>query len=204
MTRALAVGLTGGVGSGKSLVADEFARLGAEIVDADALAHELSRRGEAGYAAVVRRFGDAFVDSDGELDRGLLRRRAFGDDAFRHELEALLHPLIRARAEEAIARWRGPYGIVVVPLLLERGGLRERVGRILVVDCSEAEQLRRVRARSGLADREVRAIMATQLTREARLAQADDVIDNSGVPGLVVPQVRRLDQRYRELAQEKA
>ena len=200
MTAPLAVGLTGGIGSGKSAVADAFSRRGVPIVDADALAHELSRRGEAGYRAIVERFGSEYVDASGELDRAKLRRRAFDDEAARSELEALLHPLIRARAEAAIARWTAPYGIVVVPLLLERGGLREQVARILVVDCSEDEQIRRVRARSGLAESEVRAIMATQLSRAARLAGADDVIDNSGTPDRIEPQVDALDRRYRALA----
>lgn len=200
MTAPLAVGLTGGIGSGKSAVANAFSRRGVPIVDADALAHELSRRGEAGYRAIVERFGSEYVDASGELDRAKLRRRAFDDEAARSELEALLHPLIRARAEAAIARWTAPYGIVVVPLLLERGGLREQVARILVVDCSEDEQIRRVRARSGLAESEVRAIMATQLSRAARLAGADDVIDNSGTPDRIEPQVDALDRRYRALA----
>lgn len=204
MTPSLAVGLTGGIGSGKSTVAEAFARLGVEIVDTDALAHELSHPGAEGHRAIVTRFGDAFLTASGELDRDKLRRRAFGDDALRGELEAILHPLIRARAEAAIARWRTPYGIVVVPLLLERGGLRERIARVLVVDCEEDEQVRRVRARNGLAEAEVRAIMATQLGREARLARADDVIDNSGDPGQISAQVERLDLRYRELARSRA
>lgn len=200
MTKPLAVGLTGGIGSGKSVVAAAFAKRGVPVVDADALAHELSRPGEAGYRAIVDRFGREFVDASGELDRAKLRRCAFADDRVRSELEALLHPLIRMRAAAAIARWTAPYGVVVVPLLLERGGLREQVARILVVDCSEDEQVRRVRARSGLADAEVRAIMATQVTRAARLEAADDVIENSGAPGRIEPQVDALDRRYRELA----
>ncbi|MGH8801162.1 MAG: dephospho-CoA kinase [Casimicrobiaceae bacterium] len=204
MTAPLAVGLTGGIGSGKSAVAEAFANLGAEIVDADALAHELSRPGEEGYRAIIDRFGSTFVAADAGLDRARLRRRAFDDADFRRELEALLHPLIRTRAEEAIARWRTPYGIVVVPLLLERGGLQGRVARVLVVDCGEEEQVRRVRARDGLTEAEVRAIMASQLSRAARLAAADDVIDNSGAPDLILPQVARLDRRYRELAHANA
>ena len=120
---------------------------------------------------------------------------------FRHDLEQLLHPLIAARLDDALADLRGPYGIVVVPLLLERGGLRKRVSRVLVVDCPEPEQIRRVRIRSGLSDDDVRKIMATQLSRADRLAAADDVIDNSGPRDDLPPQVERLDRRYRELAQ---
>jgi len=202
VTGPFVVGLTGGIGSGKSRVAAAFAARGADVLDADDVAHAISQRGEAGYRAVVDAFGPGFVGADGELDRAQLRHRAFADPAFRHRLEALLHPLIAARIEEAIGHWRAPYGLLVVPLLLERGGLRSRVARVLVVDCPEDEQVRRVRLRSGLAESEVRAIMATQLTRAERLAQADDVIDNASPDADIEPQVDRLDRRYRELAQQ--
>ena len=194
------VGLTGGIGSGKSAVAAAFAERGADVLDADVVAHAVSRRGEVGHRAIVATFGDACVAPDGELDRAALRRRAFDDDTFRRDLEALLHPLIGARIDAAIADLRGPYGILVVPLLLERGGLRKRVARILVVDCPEQEQVRRVQLRSGLTADEVRRIMATQMPRAKRLAQADDVIDNSGPPSAIGPQVERLDRLYRQLA----
>ena len=197
---ALVVGLTGGIGSGKTEVSDAFARLGIEVVDADALAHELSAPGAAGLAAIREEFGDAFITPAGELDRAALRRTVFADPAARARLETLLHPLISAKARASIAAWTGPYGIVVVPLLLERGGLLPIIDRVLVVDCPEAEQVRRVTARSGVAEAEVRAIMATQLERSARLARADDVVDNSGSAADIAPQVARLDRRYRELA----
>jgi dephospho-CoA kinase len=194
------VGLTGGIGSGKSEVAAAFAARGADVLDADDIAHAISKRGEAGHRAVVETLGAAFLRADGELDRVALRRRAFEDPAFRRDLEQLLHPLIAARLEDAIADLSGPYGVLVVPLLLERGGLRKRVSRVLVVDCPELEQIRRVQLRSGLAADEVRRIMATQLSRSERLAQADDVIDNGGARASIGPQVERLDRRYRELA----
>jgi dephospho-CoA kinase len=194
------VGLTGGIGSGKSAVAAAFAERGADVLDADAVAHAVSRRGEAGHRAIVAAFGDGFLAPDGELDRAALRRRAFDDDTFRRDLEALLHPLIVARIDAALADLRGPYGILVVPLLLERGGLRKRVARILVVDCPEHEQIRRVQLRSGLTADEVRRIMATQLPRAERLASADDVIDNAGPPSAIGPQIERLDRVYRDLA----
>ena len=194
------VGLTGGIGSGKSAVAAAFAARGADVLDADDVAHAISRRGEAGHRAVVDALGESFLTDSGELDRAALRRRAFDDATFRRDLEQLLHPLIAARLDEAIAGLRGPYGLLVVPLLLERGGLRKRVARILVVDCPEQEQVRRVQLRSGITADEVRRIMATQLPRAERLAQADDVIDNSGPPEALVPQVERLDRRYRRLA----
>ncbi len=200
MTGPFVVGLTGGIGSGKSRVGAAFAARGADVLDADDVAHAISQRGEAGYLAVVAAFGPGFVGTDGELDRAQLRQHAFADPAFRHRLEALLHPLIAARIEEAIGRWRSPYGLLVVPLLLERGGLRSRVARVLVIDCPEAEQVRRVQRRSGLAEDEVRRIMATQLPRAERLAQADDVVDNGGPPDDIEAQVDVLDRRYRELA----
>lgn len=204
MTVAYVVGLTGGIGSGKTAVADAFAALGVEIVDADALAHRLSGASEPGFAAIRVAFGDAIVGADGELDRAALRRLVFADVAARRRLEAILHPLIRAEAERQVRGWRGAYGIVVVPLLLEHEGLRSIIDRILVVDCPEEEQVRRVVARSGLNVKEVRAIMATQLDRARRRASADDILDNSGTISAIAPQVQLLDQRYRELAAAQA
>jgi dephospho-CoA kinase len=197
---AYVVGLTGGIGSGKTAVAEAFEGLGIEIVDTDALAHRLSAPGERGLAAIRDAFGDSMLTASGELDRAVLRKRVFSDAASRERLEAILHPLIRAEAEREIGAWRSPYGIVVVPLLIERGGLRSIIDRIVVVDCPEDEQVRRVVTRSGLTPDEVRAIMATQSRRAQRLAAADDIIDNSGTSSAILPQVRVLDRRYRELA----
>ena len=194
------VGLTGGIGSGKSAVANAFASLGVEIVDADLLAHRLSAPGQPGYAAIREAFPDVELTPDGEIDRARLRSRVFADPRARVRLEAALHPLIAAAAKREIAAWRGPYGVTVVPLLLERGKLASAVDRILVVDCPEEAQVTRVVARSGMTPAEVRAIMATQASRQARLAAADDVIDNAGPPEAIAPQVARLDARYRELA----
>ena len=194
------VGLTGGIGSGKSEVAAAFAARGVDVLDADEIAHAISKRGEAGHLAVVESLGREFLRADGELDRAALRRRAFDDATFRRDLEHLLHPLIAERLEAAIGDVRGRYGLLVVPLLLERGGLRKRVSRVLVVDCPEQEQIRRVQLRSGLPADEVRRIMATQLPRGERLAEADDVLDNSGPRSAIEPQVARLDRHYRALA----
>ena len=196
------VGLTGGIGSGKSAVADAFAALSIDVTDTDRLAHALTAPGTPGFDAVVGAFGAGLVRPDGTLDRAALRRTAFGDPVARVRLEAILHPMIGEAAQDEIARWRSPYGILVVPLLLERGGLRSRVQRILVVDCPEDEQVRRVAARSGLAADEIRAIMATQISRAARLAGADDILDNAGAQAAVAPQVAELDRRYRALAAE--
>jgi dephospho-CoA kinase len=197
---AYVVGLTGGIGSGKTAVAEAFEGLGIEIVDTDALAHRLSAPGERGLAAIRAAFGDSVLTASGELDRAALRKRVFSDAAARERLVAILHPLIRGEAEREIRSWRGPYGIVVVPLLIEREGMRSIIDRILVVDCPEEEQVRRVVTRSGLTPDEVRAIMVTQVERAQRLAAADDIIDNSGPLTSILPQVRALDRSYRELA----
>jgi dephospho-CoA kinase len=194
------VGLTGGIGSGKSEVAALFAGLGADVLDADDVAHSISARGQSGHAALVEAFGTECLRPDGAIDRGWLRERAFADPVFRDRLERALHPLIITAIRAAIDTWRSVYGILVVPLLLERGGLLSSVRRVLVVDCPEELQVRRVVARSGLLPSAVRAIMATQLSRSERLAHADDVIDNSGAPAALEPQIQRLDLRYRELA----
>ena len=195
----LVVGLTGGIGTGKSAVSTAFAALGVDVTDTDVLAHALTAPGEAGYAAVLAAFGPEFRRSDGTLDRGRLRQLVFDDDDARARLEAILHPLIRAAARREVDAWGGPYGLLVVPLLYERGGL-SAVDRVLVVDCPEDEQVRRVVARSGLRPADVRAIMATQLPRAERLARADDIVDNAGPPAAILPQVAELDRRYRELA----
>jgi dephospho-CoA kinase len=195
----LVVGLTGGIGSGKSAVSGAFAALGVDVTDTDVLAHALTAPGEPGHTAVLGAFGPEFRRPDGTLDRSRLRQLVFDDVAARARLEAILHPLIRAAAHRQVRAWSGPYGLLVVPLLLERGGL-STVDRVLVVDCPEDEQVRRVVARSGLSAAGVRAIMAAQLPRAERLARADDIIDNSGPPAAIVPQVAELDRRYRALA----
>jgi dephospho-CoA kinase len=194
------VGLTGGIGSGKSAVAEAFAKRGVELVDADEVVHALSAPGAPGYDRIVAAFGPQALAGDGTLDRAWLRSRTFSDPAFRARLEGILHPMVREETARRVAAWNGAWGLLVVPLLLERGGVRDRVDRVLVVDCSEEEQVRRVGLRSGLSPDEVRAIMATQLSREARLAQADDVIDNGGPPEALAAQVEALDAKYRALA----
>jgi dephospho-CoA kinase len=194
------VGLTGGIGSGKTEVARAFAKLGVEVADADVAAHDVTAKDESGYRAVVETFGPRACMPDGSLDRGWLRQTVFADDAARRRLEALLHPLILARLHAQIESWQGPYGLLSVPLLLERGTLLPRVARVLVVDCPEDEQVRRVMARSRLTAEEVRAIMAAQLPRAERLARADDIVDNSGPPETIGPQVARLDAYYRQCA----
>jgi dephospho-CoA kinase len=192
----LVVGLTGGIGSGKSAAADEFARLGATVVDTDAISRSLTEPGGAALPHIKGVFGDAFVSASGAMDRSRMRERVFADPAAKRALEALLHPMIRAEAERRIAAARGPYVVYVVPLLIESGDYRQRVDRVLVVDAPEALQLERVRARSGLAEPQVRAIMAQQASRDGRLAAAGDVIDNSGTLEALRRQVGALHARY--------
>ena len=197
---AFSVGLTGGIGCGKSTVAELFAGLGASIVDTDAIAHALTAPHGAAMPAIVAEFGPAFATPDGALDRARMRTLVFGDAGARARLEAILHPRIRDATAAAAAIATGPYVIYAVPLLIESGTWRARVARVLAVDCSEDTQVARVMARSGLAPDQVRAIMATQVTRQQRLAAADDVIDNDDGLESLLPQVTRLHQQYLALS----
>ncbi|HSA90290.1 MAG TPA: dephospho-CoA kinase [Burkholderiales bacterium] len=194
------VGLTGGIGSGKSAAADEFAALGATIVDTDAIAHELTEKGGAAMAAIEELFGCEAVGADGSMDRKRMRDRVFADPAVKQELEALLHPMIREESARRIAAAAGPYVVHVVPLLIESPDYRRRVDRVLVVDCPEHTQIERVRARSALSEGEVRAIMRTQATRAERVAAADDVIDNGGSREALHKQVAALHRKYLQFA----
>jgi dephospho-CoA kinase len=194
------VGLTGGIGSGKSAAADEFARLGATVVDTDAIAHELTEKDGAAMVSIEKLFGPEVVSKDGSMDRKKVRDRVFADPAAKHELEALLHPMIREESARRIAAAAGPYVVHVVPLLIESRDYRSRVDRVLVVDCPELTQIERVRARSGLSESEVRAIMRTQATRAERVAAADDVIDNGGSRDALRKQVAALHQKYLQFA----
>jgi dephospho-CoA kinase len=196
------VGLTGGIGSGKSEVARLFAARGAGIVDSDALAHELTAPGGAAVDPIRSAFGSAVIGADGALDRAAMRRLAFSDPAARKNLEAILHPMIRQRSDALVARAAGPYVVLVVPLLVESGVDRRRYQRVLVVDTPEDEQVARVVSRSGLGAADVRAIMATQARRAERLSQADDIIDNSGPIDRLEPQVDRLHRDYVARADE--
>ena len=197
------VGLTGGIGSGKSAAADEFARLGATVVDTDVIARELTEKDGAAIPEVERIFGKAFV-AGGAMDRRKMRDHVFADPAAKRALEALLHPLIREESARRIAaaerEKRGPYVVHVVPLLIESPDYRRRVDRVLVVDAPEDVQVERVRLRSGLAESEVRAIMASQVSRAERLAAADDVLDNAGSREALHRQVSALHKKYLQFA----
>jgi dephospho-CoA kinase len=200
------IGLTGGIGSGKSAAADVFASLGIPVVDTDAIAHELTRPGGAAIAGIRELFGDEAIGADGAMDRKKVRELVFSDPSAKRKLEGLLHPMIRAESQRRIAEGmsRAPYVVHVVPLLIESPDYRTRVQRVVVVDCDEAVQVERVQRRSGLSADEVRRIIAAQVPRATRLAAADDVIDNSGSLSAIEGQVRALHERYLALSREAA
>lgn len=206
MTHPFVIGLTGGIGSGKSVVAGRFAALGVPVIDTDVLARELTRPGQPTLARIVAAFGEDILTAAGELDRAALRRKVFADAAARQRLEAIIHPAIAARVAARLQclPHGAPYALLVVPLLVERPGWRERVDRVLVVDCPESLQIERVMARNGLARAEVEAILAAQASRQQRLAIADDVIVNDDGLERLAEAVARLDRRYRLLAKRRS
>jgi dephospho-CoA kinase len=197
---AYVVGLTGGIGSGKSAAAQVFQGLGVMIVDADAIAHALTAPGGAAIEPIRAAFGGDYINAEGALDRARMRDLVFGNEAKKRQLESLLHPLIRQNADALISAASSAYAILMVPLLVESRAYRERCQRVLVVDCPEALQIARVVARSGITKEQVRAIMATQATRAERLAAADDVIDNSGDHAALRRQIEALHVRYLQFA----
>ena len=194
------VGLTGGIGAGKSRVATLFAELGAAIVDTDEIAHELTRTGGAAMAPITAEFGHDILASDRSLDREIMRQRVFADPDQRRRLERILHPLIRQTAQARVEAASAPYVVLVVPLLLETGSYHDLVRRVLVVDCDETLQVKRAMQRSGLTAEAVRSIMATQRPRAQRVAAADDVIANDGDIADLRAQVLHLHQGYLERA----
>jgi dephospho-CoA kinase len=199
MTRFV-VGLTGGIGSGKSAAADIFGELGAAVVDTDAIAHELTAPGGAAMPAIRAEFGDRMAAADGSLDRAAMRGLVFSDASARVRLEAILHPAIRAESERRCAAATAPYAMLVVPLLVESGDYRRRVARVVVVDCAEETQVARVMARSGLGRDEALKIMAAQASRADRLAAGDDVVSNDGDLADLRRQVEALHLRYLKLS----
>ena len=197
------VGLTGGIGSGKSTVADLLVQRGATLVDTDAIAHALTAPGGAAMPVLQKAFGESLLRADGALDRVEMRRLVFTDASAKARLEAILHPMIRAESDRQCAAAQSPYVVLAVPLLVESGIYRQRCDRILVVDCDEATQVARVIARSRMTEPEVRAIIAAQAAREIRLAAADDLVDNSGAPETLPPMVEKLHQAYLQSALSK-
>ena len=193
------VGLTGGIGSGKSAAADMFKALGAAIVDTDVIARQLTAPGGTAIPALRAAFGDAILAADGALDRNRMRALAFSSADAKGRLEQILHPMIRAESRRQVGEADGAYVVLVVPLLVETGSYRDIVKRIVVVDCEEQTQIRRTMARSGLDESAVHAIMRTQATRSQRLAAADDVIRNEAGLDELQKQVAALDRLYRQL-----
>jgi dephospho-CoA kinase len=172
------IGLTGGIGSGKTTVADMFAARGVPVIDTDLIAHQITAPGGLAMPLIESAFGPQYVAADGSLDRARMRTRVFGDGAAKAQLESITHPLIRAESERQRNLARGAYHIVVVPLLVEAGPRAVKTDRVLVVDCPVDTQIDRVMQRNGFSRDQVLAIIARQATREARLAAADDVIVN--------------------------
>jgi dephospho-CoA kinase len=199
MPLRLRIGLTGGIASGKSTVEQRFTELGVPVINADDSSRAVVARGQPGLAAVVERFGSGILTPQGELDRRELRSLIFSDAARRKELEAILHPLIRADMEQRSSQATGPYVILSIPLLVE-GNARSRCERILVVDADESLQLARLMSRDAVSEAEARATLAAQASRTARLAAADDVLVNSGTVADLRQAVDRLHRRYLELA----
>ncbi|BBP97331.1 dephospho-CoA kinase [Burkholderia sp. SFA1] len=196
------IGLTGGIGSGKSTVADLFAARGVTLVDTDLIAHRITATGGVAMPLIASEFGDDFIAADGSLDRAKMRALVFADDTAKARLEAIVHPLIRAETERQRNAAPGPYHIVVVPLLVESGEWAARVSRVLVVDCPVETQIARVMRRNGFTREQVLAIVAKQATREARLAAADDIVvnDESATLDALAQQVDVLHARYLSLA----
>lgn len=197
----LRIGLTGGIGSGKSAVADLFAAQGAAIVDADVAAHQLTAPGGRAMPSLIEAFGAEVCDAQGALDRAAMRERVFSDSLARARLESILHPLIGEAMRDAASHAVGDYLMFVVPLLVEHlDRWRPQIDRLCVVDCPESVQIARVASRSGLQHDIIAAIIAAQATRAQRLAVADDVIDNSGDLQALAAQVAVLHANYEALA----
>lgn len=198
----LVVGLTGGIGSGKTAVSDRFADHGVPVIDTDLIARELVEPGQPALTEIAAEFGADCLDEAGRLQRAVLRERVFADPAARQRLEAILHPLIRAVARERVAAQTAPYGLLVIPLLAETG-MGDLVDRVLVVDAPEAEQIRRVMARDRIDAAQARRILSAQASRRQRLALADEVVENAGNFAELERRVADLHIDYLRLAAER-
>lgn len=196
MKPRFSVGVTGGIGSGKSSVTRLFEAAGVSVIDTDLLAHALTSPGGAAMPAIVTEFGADFMQADGALDRARMRTHAFAQPEARMRLQHILHPLIQENALQQAQQAAGPYLMFAIPLLIESTHWRARLQRVLVVDCSEEQQIQRVMARNDFSRAQVQAIMAAQSSRQARLAAADDIIDNSAGLEELRPQVAQLHQQY--------
>ncbi len=204
MKHPYCIGLTGGLAAGKSEVAGRFSELGVVVVDTDRIARALTRAGGPAIAPLVRAFGVSVLAGDGSLDRRGMRARVFADPEVRRRLERILHPMIRIEAQRQVEEARSDYVVLVVPLLLESGGVyRDLVDRVLVVDCDEQTQLARAIARDRMDEDQARAMLAAQVSRAERLAAADDVIVNEGGRDVLRNRVDALHVRYLEKAKNR-
>lgn len=199
MSKPFVVGLTGGIGSGKTAVSNLFADKGITVVDADVVARQVVEPGTSALRDIQAHFGDEVINADGTLNRAALRQKVFSDNGNKQWLNALLHPAIRTEMQSQIAQATSAYVILSVPLLVENG-LDSMAQRVLVVDCDETTQLSRTLSRDGSDENTIRNIMASQASREARLAKADDVIDNNNAREKLPPQVDSLHEKYLLLA----
>ena len=197
---AFAVGLTGGIGSGKTTISDLFAELGVDVIDTDEISRALTGKAQPAVAQIAEQFGPDVVAADGSLNRDRMREIAFSAPEAREILQGILHPLIRAEVQRRLAASAKLYALVVVPLLVESRGY-DFADRVLVIDCSEEQQIERVMHRSGLSRDQVKAIMATQASRSERLAAADDVINNDGEMADLRSQVEKLHRQYLSLSE---
>ncbi len=196
------IGLTGGIGSGKTTVANVFAALGVPVIDADVIARELAVPGQAAFREICEAFGETVVGPDGTLDRAALRKRVFENPQARATLEAILHPRIRQAMAKQFSQLQTPYGIACIPLLLETGQT-DLVHRILVIDVPKKLQIRRVQARDGLSEPQIRAIIASQCRRDERLAAADDVLVNDQDPKTLNGKIEALHLSYLDRARTR-
>ncbi len=197
----LRVGLTGGIGCGKSAVSEQFSLLGVPVIDADRISHQLTAPGQPLLQTIADTLGGGFVSAEGVLDRAALRAHVFSHPEARARLEAILHPAIRRAMREQLAALDADYAVLVIPLLLE-SGQQDLVDRILVVDCPPSLQRQRVLARDRIPAEQLTQILAAQLPREQRLAAADDIIVNDGSPEDLARAVAALDRQYRRLAKQ--
>ena len=193
------VGLTGGIGSGKSTVANLFSRQGIEIIDADEISRTLVKTGSPVLEAIIKHFGSSITDAEGNLDRKQLRELVFADNAEKEWLENLLHPLVRQEIQRQVAASSSQYVIIVVPLLLESENYSD-VDRILVIDVPEDVQLERIKKRDGSSETLARSMMDAQMKREGRLESADDVISNNSSMDSLEKQVKNLHHQYLQLS----
>lgn len=197
------IGLTGGIGCGKSSAAEIFRSFGAGVVDTDDISHALTRPAGAAITLIRAQFGDEYVDESGAMDRAKMRRLIFADPQSKKKLESILHPLIGQKARALIEHATEPYLLLVVPLLFETGAYHDIVRRVLVVDCTEDQQVSRTMQRSSLSEQAVRAIMANQISRAERIARADDVLHNDGDSSDLQGQILQLHNRYLALSRQE-